>query len=148
MDHKLIYGLLLSLVGLIGFIWSSRNLLLALRSHHWNLVDCDIIDSRVEIRRARIKAYVPIISYQYTFDGLHHAGNKIRYGGTWETESGSRDYCEKYSVGSIVKVSVDPIHAERSVLVPGASLLSYLCVIGSIVSAAIGFVLLFTSLMN
>ena len=144
MDHELIYGLLLSLVGLIGFIWSSRNLWLALLSRHWNLANCNVIESRVETRRGRIRYYVPIISYEYTFDGLHHAGNKIRYGGTWETESGSRDYCEKYSIGSIVKVSVDPIHPERSVLVPGASLLSYFYVIGSIVSAAIGFVLLFT----
>jgi hypothetical protein len=148
MDHKLIYGLLLSLGGLIGFIWSSRNLWLAILSRHWNLIDCDIIESRVEIRRARIRAYVPIISYKYTFGGLHYEGYKIRYGGTWETESGSRDYCEKYPVGSIVKVSVDPIHPERSVLVPGASLLSYLYVIGSMVSAAVGSVLSFSYLAN
>jgi len=148
MDHKLIYGLLLSLGGLIGFIWSSRNLWLAVLSRRWNLVDCDIIESRVEIIWGRIRAYVPIISYKYTFDGLHYEGNKIRYGGTWETESGSRDFCEKYSLGGIAKVSVDPIHPERSVLMPGASLLSYLSVIGSIVSAAIGFVLLLTYLMD
>jgi hypothetical protein len=148
MDHKLIYGLLLSLGGLVGFIWSSRNLWRAILSRHWNLIDCDIIESRVEIRRARIKGYVPIISYKYTFDGLHYEGYKIRYGGTWETESGSRDYCDKYSAGSVVKVSVDPLHPERSVLVPGASSLSYLYVFGSIVSAAIGFVLLFTYWAN
>ncbi len=144
MDHKLIYGLLLSLGGLIGFMWSSRNLWLAIRSHHWNLVECDIIESRVQIIWGRIRAYVPVISYEYTFDGLHYEGYKIRYGGTWETESGSRDYCEKYSVGSVVKVSVDPMHPERCVLVPGASLLSYLYVIGSIASEAIGFILFFT----
>lgn len=130
MDKKLGYGLLLSLGGLVGFIWSSRNLWLAIRSRRWNLFDCHIIDSRIEIRRGRIRYYVPIISYEYTFDGLHYEGNKIRYAGTWETESGSRDYCDKYSLGRIVKVSVDPIHPERSVLVPGASLLSYLYVIG------------------
>jgi len=138
MNQRLAFALTFGLGGLIGFIWSSRNLWLAVRSHHWNLVDCDIMESRVEIRKDRYgRSYIPIISYEYKFEGLHFEGNKIRYGGTWGTKSEANAYCEKYPEGSSVKVSVDPIHPERSVLVPGGTFI-YLAFIASIVSAVLG----------
>lgn len=148
MQQRLAFAFTFGLGGLIGFTWSSRNLWLALRSHHWNLVDCDIIESRVEERStSRGRWYVPIISYEYKFEGLHFEGNKIRYGGTWGTESEANAYCEKYPEGSTVKVSVDPIHPERSVLVPGGTFI-YLAFIASIVSAVLGFSPLFAYLID
>lgn len=140
MDEKTFFFLLFGLIGLTSFASFLRELWLAIRSRHWNLFDCDIIDCQVEKRRGwRITSFVPIISYEYTFDGVRYEGNKIRYGGTWDSESNSRDYCEKYSVGRIVKVSVDPIHPKRSVLVPGVSLFLIWEIIFSIVIGTWGF---------
>jgi len=140
MDKNTFGFLLFGLGGLIGFIWSSRNLWLAIRSRHWNLFNCDIVESRVEKRSGwRITSYIPIISYKYTFDGVHYEGNTIRYGGTFGRESRSRDYCETYSAGSIVKVSVDPTHPKRSVLVPGVSLFLIWEIIFSAVIGTLGF---------
>lgn len=149
MDKDLAWGLVFSLGGLSGFIWSCRNLWLGIQSYHWNLIDCDIIESQIEIWSWRMqKSYAPKISYEYTFDTLHYQGNKVRYGGMWETESDANAYHEKYAEGSTVKVSVDPIHPERSVLVPGASILIYLKIIASIFFGALGYKLLWPYLMD
>ena len=143
MDKNIFGFLVFGLGGLMGFAWSLRNLWLAIRSRLWNLYDCDIIDSRVEKRRGwRITSYVPIISYEYIFDGVRYEGNKIRYGGTFDSESRSRNYCEIYSVGRIVKVSVDPIHPKRSVSVPGVSLFLVWEIMFSAVIGTLGFIAL------
>jgi Protein of unknown function (DUF3592) len=109
------------LVALTGLIWSLRNLWLALRSKYWNEVDCEIIESDVKITQLKGKSYRPMISYRYNVNGFDYEGNKIKYGATWGSESVANDYCEKYPVGKIVKVSFDPMNHNRSVLEPGAS---------------------------
>ena len=109
------------LSSLMGLIWNLRNLSLSLRSKYWNEVDCEIIESSVKIVQYRIKSYYPIISYRFKVNGLDYEGNRIKYGGTGGTESVANDYCEKYPLGRIVKVSFDPMNHKRSVLEPGPS---------------------------
>jgi hypothetical protein len=119
--HSFVFFLGWGLFGLIGLIWNLRNLWLSLRSKYWNEVDCKIIESDVKVTQYRGKSYHPIISYRYNVNGLDFEGNKIKYGGTGATESVANDYCERYRVGDIVKVSFDPMDHHRSVLEPGTS---------------------------
>ena len=119
--NSLVFFLGWGLFGLIGLIWNLRNLWLSLRSKYWNEVDCKIIESDVKVTQYRGKSYHPIISYRYNVNGLDYDGNKIKYGGTGATESVTNDYCERYRVGDIVKVSFDPMDHHRSVLEPGPS---------------------------
>ena len=122
--HKFAAFLVLVLYGLVGLIWNLRNLWLALRSKYWIEVDCEIIESHVErsgLQFRGVKTYYPFISYRFNVDGFDYEGKKVKYGGTGGSESLANDYCEKYPVGKIVKVSFDPMHHHRSVLEPGPS---------------------------
>jgi hypothetical protein len=127
------------LCGLIGLIWSLRNLWLSLRSKYWNIVEGKINESYVKITQYRGKMYYPIISYTYNVDGFDYEGNKIKYGGTWRTESVANDYCMKYPVGEKVKVSFDSMNHNRSVLEPGASWRIYGAIILFLALAAMGY---------
>lgn len=127
-----------SLFALIGLIWNLRNLWLSLRSKYWNEVDCEIIESHIETTYVRGRSYHPIISYRFNVNGIDYEGNKIKYGGTAATESTANDYCEKYRVGDIVKVSFDPMNHNRSVLEPGASWRIYGAIILFLALGAMG----------
>ena len=127
-----------SLFALIGLIWNLRNLWLSLRSKYWNEVDCEIIESHVEITYFRGKNYHPIISYRFNVNGIDYEGNKIKYGGIGATKSAADDYCERYRVGDKVKVSFDPMNHNRSVLEPGASWRIYGAIILLLALGAMG----------
>jgi hypothetical protein len=137
--HSFAFFLGWCLVGLIGLTWNLRNFWLSLRSKYWNEVDCKIIESDVKITQLRGKLYYPIISYRYNVNGFDYEGKKIKYGGTGGTESLANDYCEKYRVGDIVKVSFDPMYHNRSVLEPGASWRIFGATILFLVVAAMGY---------
>ena len=128
-----------SLFALIGLIWNLRNLWLSLRSKYWNEVDCEIIESHVEITYIRGRSYHPIISYRFNVNGFDYEGNKIKYGGMWRTESVANDYCERYRVGDKVKISFDPMNHKRSVLEPGASWRIFGAIILFLALAAMGY---------
>jgi hypothetical protein len=92
-----------------------------LRSKYWNEIDCEIIESDININRIGNWSYNPIISYRFNVNGFDYEGNKIKYGGTGATKSAANAYCEKYPIGKIVRVHFDPMNHNRSVLEPGHS---------------------------
>jgi len=122
--HKFVAFLALALYGLIGLIWNLRNLWLSLRSKYWNEVDCEIIESEVKLSGFQFrnaKSYYPFVYYRFNVNGFDYEGKRIKYGGTGGSEASANNYCEKYPVGKVVKVSFDPLHHHRSVLEPGPS---------------------------
>ena len=134
--------LLISLGALIGLIWAIISLWRALDSEEWDRVDCEIVESRVDIRRGRTTSYVPIITYKYAVNGLHYEGKKIKYGGMWSFKSTADDYCKKYSSGRIVKVNVDPNDPNKCVLERGASSYNYFIICFCTGCEAIGLIML------
>ena len=125
-----------------GLMWSLVSFSRAIGSRKWERIDCEITESRVEIRHVKNTRYIPVIKYTYTVKGVPYQGNNLKYGGTWSFESTSYDYCDKYPVGRIAKASVDPGNPKLSVLEPGASLRSYLFIVVSIAFGAAGFIIL------
>ena len=143
MNLQFILLIFISLASAAGMVWALINLGRAIRSQHWNQIDCVITESRVENRRLRHNTrYIPIIKYKYSVIGLSYEGDNLKYGGTWSFKSTSYTYCEKYPTGKTVKVRVDPSNPKRSVLEPGASLRSYFSVIIAIAFGVVGWTIL------
>ncbi len=138
MDQNLVFSLASALIGLIGLVWSLRNLYRGIQSRNWDLIDCEITDSEVEMIPLRARLYIPRISYKYSIGGIQYEGSRLRYGATWRTESIANGYCEEYYTGKITKVSVNPNYYGRSVLQPGTTFQLYLTIIVWIVLGAIG----------
>ena len=142
MNPQFILLLFFSLASSVGIIWSLVLLWWAMRSQNWDRINCEITESRVEIRHVKNTRYISIIKYKYTVNGLPYQGDNLKYGGTWSLKSTSYSYCDKYPAGKTVKLCVDPSNPKRSVLEPGASLRSYLFVITAIAFGIVGFTIL------
>lgn len=102
-----------------------------LAPQRWPQIDGRIINST--IKKERIRGgfqYVPIIEYEYCYKDKTYSSSQRRAG---NYISGSREEAEvigsRYSIGSSVKVFVNPSNPDNAVLEFGTTPLSWICII-------------------
>lgn len=110
--------------------------------HKWPQVDGTIVNSTIkkQLVQAGGYQYIPLIDYEYSYEGKNYSSSKWRVG---NYATGSSEDAEvihsRYPIGGKVKVFVDPENSYNSVLEFGTTPLSWVCIVlGLFVTAALG----------
>jgi hypothetical protein len=111
-------------------------------SEGWQRVDCEILESHIQVIEGEGKEFRAIVKYKYSVNGLPYEGETVRFGGSSIIKSTAERICSRYHKGVIARVSVDPDKPDRSVLTPGISPSVYVSLILAVAFLFIGTTIL------
>ena len=137
-------GYMFLLFGIVMLVVGGFNILGAQASSSWPTTEGEVLTSVVEKKRSRSKrkknkairipspikistskptesySYEALVSYSYSVAGDDYVGKRLAFGAITEGGQGRAEaICERYPVGSQVKVYYDPDDAESATLEVG-----------------------------
>jgi hypothetical protein len=135
---KVLFILLLGGLPLCFGLWQRFR---ELAPRKWPQIEGVVVNSTIKKQQGSpygAHQYIPIIDYEYSYEGKTYSSSKRRAG---NYASGASEDAEaihsRYPAGSRVKVFVDPRDPSNSVLEFGTTPLSWICIIlGIFVTAA------------
>ena len=131
--------------GVLMVFYSIRNGIKGHASRNWQPIQCIIRRSWVQVNtmKQNSKSMMPMVEYEYQFNGETMKGSRIRYG---KIGSGSREAAEKvllpYPEGASVNLYVNPENAKDCALEVGMSWGNVFNLVAGAVFMAAGYALL------
>jgi len=129
--------------GLAGIVWCLVMISRSIDSESWQRVDCEILESHIQVIEGEGTEFRAIVKYKYSVNGLPYEGETVRFGKSSIIKSTAETICNRYHKGVVARVSVDPDKPERSVLIPGISPSVYVFLI-----LAVAFLFIGTSILR
>ncbi len=140
-----LWAFLFIIPGVFMVFYSIRNAIKGHASRSWPPTMCTIRRSYVQVTtdRQNAKSMMPIVEYEYQFNGEDLKGSQIRYG---TIGRGTRAGCEKilqpYPEGASVQLFVNPEDPKDCALEPGMSWGNVFNLVAGVVFIASGYALL------
>ena len=137
--------LVMSLLGALFFIYAIQYVNRGKASLKWDVVEGEVQEVKQVVERGdptrRQRFDFVDVNYRYRVKGKDYFGDRIRF--TVGKRSMNTEL-ERYPVGKVVKVYVDPEQPSMSVLEPGVDISNYIALLAGVFFIAAGIVLAIT----
>lgn len=99
-----------------------RQLLRGRESLRWPVVEAQVLETRIELKRGRYGGYIPVVHYQYQHRGRTYYGDRIIFSvqdGLANSREAAKQFLDRFEAGMRIPVRVCPTKPALSVIEPG-----------------------------